>query len=147
MPLITPSDINLHIAGNSAYSILKALAQHARQQGYVSDPPRFLQTLLLREKIHSTGFGGGIAVPHGKSPSVTRPFILFARSEHRVAWNAMDDRPVNCWICLGVPQNAEAQQVSVIGALCRKIIHPEFIEQLKTGSEQTIVTLLNAALH
>ncbi|MBL7635488.1 PTS fructose transporter subunit IIA [Atlantibacter hermannii] len=147
MPLITPSDINLDIEGNSAYSVLKALAHHAYQQGHVSDQKRFLQTLLLREKIHSTGFGGGVAVPHGKNACVVRPFILFARSRtQRVGWKSMDDHPVNCWICLGVPEHADAAQVSLIGTLCRKIIHQEFTDQLKTGNEQEIVALLNATL-
>ena len=67
MTALTANCIDLNIQGNSVYAILKQLANMALQNGYVSDRSAFLQTLLIREKLHSTGFGSGIAVPHGKS--------------------------------------------------------------------------------
>jgi len=147
MALLTAHCIDLNIRGNSAYSVLKALADMAYQNGYVSDRSAFLQTLLLREKLHSTGFGSGIAVPHGKSAAVKQPFVLFARQAEGVDWQASDDEAVTCWICLGVPQEGEADQVKVIGSLCRKIIHAEFISQLKQGDTDQILALLNQTLN
>jgi len=139
MAELTPDCINLNISGNSAYSVLKALADMAEKQEFITDRNAFLQTLLLREKMHSTGFGAGIAVPHGKSACVTRPFVLFD-------WQTSDDEPVNCWICLGVPQAGEEDQVKMIGTLCRKLIHADFIAQLKQGDSSQILTLLNQTL-
>ncbi|MEX9254586.1 PTS fructose transporter subunit IIA [Pseudenterobacter timonensis] len=146
MAFLTSRCIDLTIQGNSPYSILKQLSEMAFQNGFITDRNAFLQTLLLREKLHSTGFGGGIAVPHGKSPAVKQPFVLFARKADGVAWKASDEEPVNCWICLGVPQAGEEQQVRLIGTLCRKIIHPEFTAQLKEGEADAILTLLNQTL-
>jgi len=143
---LTLNCIDLNIAGNSAYSILKQLAEMAYQNGYVSNRNAFLQTLLLREKLHSTGFGSGLAVPHGKSGCVRQPFVLFARQSQGVDWKASDGEPVSCWICLGVPQEGEEDQVKMIGTLCRKIIHAEFIDQLKQGDAQQILTLLSSTL-
>ena len=37
------------------------------------------ETLLKREKLGSTGIGQGIAIPHGKVPSISRVYGLFAR--------------------------------------------------------------------
>lgn len=146
MAHLTADCINLNISGNSAYSVLKALADMAEKQGFITDRNAFLQTLLLREKMHSTGFGAGIAVPHGKSACVRRPFVLFARKAQGVDWQASDDEPVNCWICLGVPQAGEEDQVKMIGTLCRKLIHADFIAQLKQGDSSQILTLLNQTL-
>ena len=80
--------------------------------------------------MHSTGFGSGVAVPHGKSACVKQPFVLFARKAQAIDWKASDGEDVNCWICLGVPQSGEEDQVKIIGTLCRKIIHQDFIHQL-----------------
>lgn len=146
MALLTAHCIDLNIRGNSTYSVLKALADMAYQNGFISDRGAFLQTLLLREKLHSTGFGSGIAVPHGKSAAVKQPFVLFARQAEGVDWRASDDEAVTCWICLGVPQEGEDEQVKVIGSLCRKIIHDEFISQLKRGDTNQVLTLLNQTL-
>ncbi len=146
MALLTASCIDLDISGNSVYSVLKSLADMAYKNGYVSDRSAFLQTLLLREKQHSTGFGSGIAVPHGKSATVTHPFVLFARKAEGVDWQASDSENVTCWICLGVPQEGEDDQVRVMGNLCRKIIHDDFILQLKQGNSAQVQALLNQTL-
>jgi len=146
MALLTPHCIDLNIRGNSPYSVLKALSDMAFQNGFITDRSSFLQTLLLREKLHSTGFGSGIAVPHGKSVAVKQPFVLFARQTEGVDWKASDNEAVTCWICLGVPQEGEDDQVKVIGSLCRKIIHADFIAQLKQGDADQILTLLNQTL-
>ncbi|OAT28866.1 PTS system fructose-specific IIA component [Buttiauxella brennerae ATCC 51605] len=146
MSFLNPAAINLNIGGNSAYSVLKNLATMAADLGYVTDKQTFLQTLLLREQNHSTGFGSGVAVPHGKSPAVAKPFVLFARSSTDIDWKAMDEEGVNCWICIGIPEIGGDEQVNVISMLCRKIIHQDFIQQLKTGSAQDVSALLNQTL-
>lgn len=146
MSVITPDCINLNLSGNTRYSILKALAEMAFLRGFVSDKSLFLQTLLKRENLHSTGFGSGIAVPHGKNSCIKHPFVLFARKSEGVDWQAADGEPVNCWICIGVPQEGEQNQVKMIGALCRKIIHADFIHQLHTGDTHHILSQLNQTL-
>lgn len=146
MALLTIDCIDLNIHGNSPYSVLKALSDMAFQNDFITERSVFLQTLLLREKLHSTGFGSGIAVPHGKSVAVKQPFVLFARQAEGVDWKASDDEAVTCWICLGVPQEGEDHQVKVIGSLCRKIIHADFIAQLKQGDADQILALLNQTL-
>lgn len=146
MATLTANCIDLNIQGNSVYSILKQLSDMAFQNGYVSDRNQFLQTLLQREKLHSTGFGSGISVPHGKSACVKQPFVLFARKSTYVDWKASDGEDVNCWICLGVPQTGEDAQVQIIGTLCRRIIHQDFINQLKQGDADQVLALLNQTL-
>lgn len=98
MAALTASCIDLNIQGNGAYSVLKQLATIALQNGFITDSHQFLQTLLLREKMHSTGFGSGVAVPHGKSACVKQPFVLFARKAQAIDWKASDGEDVNCWI-------------------------------------------------
>lgn len=146
MALLTIDCIDLNIHGNTPYSVLKALSDMAFQNGFITDRSAFLQTLLLREKLHSTGFGSGIAVPHGKNTTVKQPFVLFARQTQGIDWKASDNEAVTCWICLGVPQEGEDDKVKVIGSLCRKIIHADFIAQLKQGDADQILTLLNQTL-
>ena len=137
MAALTASCIDLNIQGNGAYSVLKQLATIALQNGFITDSHQFLQTLLLREKMHSTGFGSGVAVP---------PFVLFARKAQAIDWKASDGEDVNCWICLGVPQSGEEDQVKIIGTLCRKIIHQDFIHQLQQGDTDQVLALLNQTL-
>ncbi|HAU3120131.1 TPA: PTS fructose transporter subunit IIA [Salmonella enterica subsp. arizonae] len=143
MTALTTNCIDLSIQGNSAYSILKQLAEMAFQNGYITDRHQFLQTLLLRKTLHSTRYGLGIAVPHGKIACVKHPFVLFTRKSENVDWKASDGEGVNCWVCLGLPLAGEDDQVKIIGTLCRKIIHQDFINQLKQGNADQVLSLLN----
>lgn len=77
---------------------------------------------------------------------IRQPFVLFARKSENVDWKASDGEDVNCWICLGVPQTGEDDQVKIIGTLCRKIIHQDFIDQLKQGDASQVLALLNQTL-
>jgi len=51
--------------------------------------------LLEREAIGSTGFGNGVAVPHGKHDGVERPLLVLARHRAGLDWKAIDGRPVH----------------------------------------------------
>ncbi|XNM48149.1 PTS sugar transporter subunit IIA [Escherichia coli] len=72
--------------------------------------------------MHSTGFGSGIAVPQVKAPALNNRSCYRPQAQ-AIDWKASDGEDVNCWICLGVPQSGEEDQVKIIGTLCRKIIH------------------------
>ena len=54
--------------------------------------------------------------------------------------------PALARVCLGVPQTGEDDQVKIIGTLCRKIIHQDFIDQLKQGDTSQVLALLNQTL-
>ncbi len=84
MAALTASCIDLNIQDNGTYSILKQLATMALQNGFITDSHQFLQTLLLREKMHSTGFGSGVAVPHGKSACVKQPGSCYSPAKRRL---------------------------------------------------------------
>ncbi|ENB07635.1 fructose-like phosphotransferase enzyme IIA component [Escherichia coli 3-373-03_S4_C3] len=45
-----------------------------------------------------------------------------------------------------MPQSGEEDQVKIIGTLCRKIIHKEFIHQLQQGDTDQVLALLNQTL-
>ena len=57
-----------------------------------------LSVLLARESLGSTGFGGGIAIPHVRNPIVLhipRPMITLCFLETPVEFGAIDGLPVH----------------------------------------------------
>ncbi|MDW9214423.1 PTS fructose transporter subunit IIA [Escherichia coli] len=146
MAALTASCIDLNIQGNGAYSILEAVGDNGVTKRFYHRLTPVPANPAAARKMHSTGFGSGIAVPHGKSACVKQPFVLFARKAQAIDWKASDGEDVNCWICLGVPQSGEEDQVKIIGTLCRKIIHQDFIHQLRRGDADQVFALLNQTL-
>ena len=57
------------------------------------DEDLFLQMIVKREQLGSTGVGGGVAVPHLKWP-VDDPTLVIGTSRKGIPWSALDDKPV-----------------------------------------------------
>ena len=54
-----------------------------------------LASLNAREKLGSTGFGGGAAIPHGKIEGLDRVIGHFARLATPIDFGAVDGMPVD----------------------------------------------------
>ncbi|MGS9112105.1 PTS sugar transporter subunit IIA, partial [Salmonella enterica subsp. enterica serovar Infantis] len=71
----------------------------------LSLPPQVVfDAILTREKMGSTCFGYGFAIPHGKLEEVTlRAVGVFVQVETPIAFDASDNQPVDLLFALLVP--------------------------------------------
>src|SRR5919198_108557 len=86
--LVAPNAIIPALRVNSKKQILQELAAKAAELSGQSERT-VLETLQQREKLGSTGVGGGVAIPHGKLPKLGKLFGLFARLERPVDFEAL----------------------------------------------------------
>ena len=77
---------------HSKRQVLKELAAHAAAVVGV-DQQRLLEALMERERLGTTGIGHGIAIPHARMTEVKKLVGLFARLDHPVDFEALDDQP------------------------------------------------------
>ncbi len=77
------------------------LADLARRAGLALgvDAAAVLKALQHREALGSTGLGHGIAVPHARLAGLTAPYLSIFRLRDAIAFEAIDDRPVDI-VCL-----------------------------------------------
>ena len=59
------------------------------------DPQTVGDALTAREQAGSTGFGAGVAIPHAFIEGIAAPSACFLRLGQPVAYDAIDDRPVD----------------------------------------------------
>lgn len=69
-----------------------------------------LQVVLEREETGSTGLGGGVALPHGKSPLVTSPVLILALAPAGVDFDSLDGRPVQLFVLLLSPRDGDGRE-------------------------------------
>ena len=79
-------------AGNKRV-VLQQLAQIAAARLDV-DPGEVLSSVSERERLGSTGFGHGVAIPHGKIVGLNRIYCLFARLSDPVDYKSIDGQRV-----------------------------------------------------
>ena len=122
--------IKTSLPGGSKRSLLQQLANLAGQR-IGQDSAAILGSLSEREQLGSTGFGQGVAIPHGKIDGLGRIYGLFARLAEPVAYRAIDGRPVDLVFLLLSPPDAGAEHLKALAAISRVTRHGATLEQMR----------------
>lgn len=116
-------------AGNKR-SLLNQLANIAA--GRLGLPTsEILDTLSEREKLGSTGFGQGVAIPHGKVEGLRQIYGLFVRLAEPVGYKAIDRKPVDLVFLLLSPPDAGAEHLKALAAISRVVRNAPTLEKMR----------------
>jgi nitrogen PTS system EIIA component len=109
------------------------------------DPRVVANRLATREKLGSTGFGGGVAIPHGKIDGLAQVTGLFARLAHPIEFQAVDDLPVDLIFVLLSPADAGADHLKALARVSRRMRDRVFLDKLRgAGSPDALYALFTA---
>ena len=135
--------IALHLKSDMKESALKELTELLYKSGALTDKDAFLNDVLTRESISTTGIGNGIAIPHGKSANVLETTVAIGRCEKELEWESVDDKPVNFIVLLAVNENDRTGvHVRLLSQMARKLASEETCRRLvdaKTAEEITSI--------
>ena len=112
------------------------------------DGQAILRAVESREALGSTGVGQGVALPHARVPGLKNFFGLFAQLERPIAFEAIDERPVDLVFLLLIPQHAGDEHLAALACVSRLLRQRDIADALraaKTGAE--IYELLAASGH
>ncbi len=98
--------------------------------------------LLQRERLGSTGVGGGIAIPHGKMAKTDRIFGVFARLERAIDFDALDGDPVDLIFLLIAPEGAGADHLKALSRIARALRDPGLTSRLRATRDASSLHLL-----
>jgi len=142
--LIIPEAILSSLKVNSKKQVIQALAEKAAEMTGL-DEREIFDTLLQREKLGSTGVGGGIAIPHGKHPNLDRIFGLFARLAKPIDFEALDELPVDLVFVLLAPEGAGADHLKALAQIARLFREPGVVSKLRASSDKSALYAVLAA--
>ena len=133
--LLSPEGVisNLKVSGKK--QALQELAAKAAQLTELPERAIF-DILLERERLGTTGVGGGIAIPHGKLPSLERLHGVFARLDHPVDFDAIDEQPVDLFFLLLAPESAGADHLKALARVSRLLRDKLVCDKLR-GSDSS----------
>lgn len=113
---------------------LQALATRAAEVTGL-DARQIYDTLLHRERLGSTGFGRGIAIPHVKFRTLKSIVCLFARLEEPIEFEALDNEPVDLIFLLLAPEHASGDHLKALARISRLVRDPLMIERLRAAKD------------
>jgi PTS system nitrogen regulatory IIA component len=122
--------IKTSLPGGNKRSLLQQLANLAGQR-LGTDSSAILASLSEREQLGSTGFGHGVAIPHGKIDGLKQIYCLFTRLAEPIDYKAIDGRPVDLVFLLLSPLDAGAEHLKALAAISRVTRHPATLEKMR----------------
>jgi len=108
------------------------------------DPKLILASLNEREKLGSTGFGAGVAIPHGKLDGLPRVLGYFARLSAPIDFQAVDGLPVDLVFLLLSPSDAGADHLKALAGVSRLLRDRDMVAKLRGArSKDAMFALLS----
>lgn len=143
--IIFPGSVDVGIPAPNKKALFQQLAAAAAR---ATDIPakQILAAINEREKLGSTGFGGGVAIPHGKIDGLANVTGYFARLQAPVDYQSIDGLPVDLVFLLLSPTDAGADHLKALAGVSRLFRDRDMVAKLKGArSEDAIFALLATA--
>src|SRR5690606_25849683 len=103
----------VNVPGGSKKAVLEEIAKVIGQQVPDLDRQTVYESLIAREKLGSTGFGNGIAIPHCRLKGCPSPISALLHLNHPVDFDAIDGAPVDLLFVLLVPEAATDEHLEL----------------------------------
>ena len=132
--LLTPESVIPVLTATSKKQALQELARIAAQRTGMAERQIF-DVLLERERLGTTGVGRGVAIPHGKLPGLDRIYGVFARTEHKIDFDAIDGEPVDLLFLLLAPEGAGADHLKALARVSRLLRDPATCAKLRSARD------------
>lgn len=143
--ILIPEGVLPHLKVTSKKQALQELSRRAADVTGLEQREIF-DVLLERERLGTTGMGEGIAIPHGKLPSLNRLHGIFARADRAVEFDAIDDKPVDIIFLLLAPETAGADHLKALARVSRLLRDKATCDKIRgADSVDAIYALLTEA--
>ena len=96
--VLTKETICLHLKGTNKEEIVNELLDILVAAKKIDDRSAAYTAIMDREQKMSTGMKHGIAIPHGKSPTIHDLVACIGISETEVEFDALDHKPCRIFI-------------------------------------------------
>lgn len=111
-------------------SVLRTLARHLLDRGYVGDADELFNRLLEREQLGSTGVGSGVAIPHCKMNGLDRVVLAVGSTAEGIDFGAIDGVPVRLFFLVVSPSSSPAAHLQCLASISKWVKVEDHVERL-----------------
>ena len=129
--ILTPGRSLVSVPGGSKKRVLEQIASLVATELAELNEQDIFESLIAREKLGSTGFGNGIAIPHCRLPGCHAPLSAVLRLDSAVDFDAIDGAPVDLLFVLLVPEAATDEHLELLRQIASMLDRSEVRERLR----------------
>ena len=131
--LLAPERVQVALRGQAKDEILRELVELAVGERGAAIVDTVLGAVRDREAVLSTGIGGGVAIPHGKTPVVDGLVMAAGVAPVAVEFDALDAQPVELFFLLIGPESASGAHVKALSRISRLLRREPLRQQLRVA--------------
>ena len=140
--LINQDSILINIESKSKKNILETISDNLAN-GDLGQKDTIFDKLYEREKLGTTAFGEGIAIPHARIPNIKSPKILFMKLSEGIDFDALDNKKVDLIFSLIVPDTKDASHIEILSKVASLVDSKTLVQKIRDLSDkQKILDLL-----
>jgi len=140
--LLVADAVSSDVAVANKKQLFQKLGQIAHDV-YGLDSSEVIERLTERERLGSTGFGGGIAIPHAKLDGLDRVRGAVLLLAQPIPFDAIDEAPVDIVFMLLSPTDSGAEHLKTLARVSRLLRNEAQLARIRgVRSEAALFALL-----
>ncbi|MDF3934864.1 PTS IIA-like nitrogen regulatory protein PtsN [Pseudomonas citronellolis] len=129
--ILSPGRSLVNVPGGSKKRVLEQIANLVSKDLLGLDAQGIFESLVARERLGSTGFGNGIAIPHCRLNGCKAPISAILHLDAPVDFDALDGAPVDLVFVLLVPEAATEEHLELLRQIASMLDRAEVRERLR----------------
>jgi len=139
-PYVHPGRVVFLPGMPSKRDTLLALVDLLAELPEIGNRAAFLQAILDREDVTSTGIGGGVAVPHAQLHTITAFAIAIAVCPGGIEFSAKDDKPVRVVVMIAAPAHDRPAYLKILASVAARLNRSDLVARLlEAGDGRDVV--------
>jgi nitrogen PTS system EIIA component len=130
--ILTAGRSLVNVPSSSKKNVLEQIAKLIGRETEL-DSDLVLTSLIAREKLGSTGFGNGIAIPHCRLSGCPTPISALLHLNTSVDFDAIDGIPVDLLFVLLVPEAATDEHLELLRQIASMLDRADVRDRLRSA--------------
>ena len=106
----------------------------------------FVEDLIERENLTSTGMQDGIAIPHAKSPAIEKIALALAIVPEGLDFDSFDGEPSKLFFMIASPESTKREHLDLLQKISKLSYEDELLEKLINTTEKVEVKKILGSL-
>ncbi|MEM1027576.1 MAG: PTS sugar transporter subunit IIA [Planctomycetota bacterium] len=130
--ILQPDCVLVPLVADDKQSAIFQLADLLVEKTDIEDAEALKEAIWKRETVRTTGIGGGVAVPHGKTDGVPSLHMAIGRTAAPLEFGAIDRNPVELIILLASPLDQTGPHIEALSRISRMLIDADARDKMKS---------------
>ena len=144
--LLSSDRVKVPLSSRSKADVLRELVELVAAGRGAAAAEGILAAVHEREQVLSTGIGGGLAIPHGKTPYVDQLVLAAGVAEEAIDFDALDGKPVQLFFLLVGPETAAGAHVKALSRISRLLRRDQLrAELVAAGSPSAFLQVIRGS--